>query len=388
MELRWGMDGGETHTSRPAWGYNGAVKELWCNYRDLDGGDTRNAWKWDSTRKEMRCKSRDFRWSWDWACMNLRCTFCEVNEGNMWPGWRWDDTWMAMIWESFDQGAGEAKHRWRWNLSLPGWGWYTTRMEMRHDPEDAILMNRKELMHSQDGGGMQISGHGWRWDATWMAMRCEYRALVDVRRDVDGDIHISTYMGMRWDQNGGWPHMIRAGWRWYATWMEMGCEYWHLDGDEMQHGGGILIHGYCQRSDSRWMVLGPESCDLDAVDTGPGWRWKARIKFWVTLRWCLDRAEMQFSGTGCSWDVNWIGLRHMYRDLHRGETRPGWRWDVNLRGLEGNVMGYNGRGALHSQSWMWSIWDQLSYTISELDGEDTTWMEVRHEYRHQDVYEM
>ena len=35
-----GLYGGETHTSRPAWGYNGTVTVLRCNYRDLDGGDT------------------------------------------------------------------------------------------------------------------------------------------------------------------------------------------------------------------------------------------------------------------------------------------------------------------------------------------------------------
>ena len=35
-----GLDGGETHTSRPAWGYNWTVTLLRCNYRDLDGGDT------------------------------------------------------------------------------------------------------------------------------------------------------------------------------------------------------------------------------------------------------------------------------------------------------------------------------------------------------------
>ena len=52
----------------------------------------------------------------------------------------------------------------------------------------------------------------------------------------------------------------------------MRCKYWHLDGGETQHGGGLLIHGYCQRSDSTWMELRQESCDLDAVDTGPGWR--------------------------------------------------------------------------------------------------------------------
>ena len=45
MEVRLGLGGGETHTPRPACGYNGTVKELGCNYRDLDGGDARNGWK-------------------------------------------------------------------------------------------------------------------------------------------------------------------------------------------------------------------------------------------------------------------------------------------------------------------------------------------------------
>ena len=105
---------------------------------------------------------------------------------------------------------------------------------------------------------------GWKWDVT-------IGALVEVRRDVDGgDIHTSTRMGMWWNQNGGWPHMIRAGWRWYATWMEMRCEYRHLDEGEMQHEGGMLIHGYCQRSDSTWMALRQESCDLQLIQDWDG----------------------------------------------------------------------------------------------------------------------
>ena len=224
---------------------------------------------------------------------------------------------------------------------------------------------------------------GWQWDVT-------IGALVEVRRDVDGgDIHISTCLGMRWNQNGGWPHMIRAGWRGYATWMEMRCEYRHLDGGEMQHGGGMLIHGHCQRSDSTWMALRQKSCNLQLIqDWDTGMEMKSTYNILGRFEMVLDIAEMQISGTGCSWDVTWIEVRHRYEDLHQGETRPGWRWDVNLRGLEGNEMGYKGRGALHPQTWIWVIWNLLSYNISGLDGGDTACMEVRHEYRHQAVCEM
>ena len=180
---------------------------------------------------------------------------------------------------------------------------------------------------------------------------------------------------MRWNQNGGWP--IRAGWRGYATWMEMRCEYRHLDGGEMQHGGGMLIHGHYQRSDSTWMALRQKSCDLQLIqDWDTGMEMKSMYNIPGSFEMVLDRAEMQFSGTGCSWYVTWIEVRHRYEDpLHQGETRPGWRWDVNLRGLEGNEMGYKGRGALHPQTWIWVIWNLLSYNISELDGGDTACME-------------
>ena len=50
----------------------------------------------------------------------------------------------------------------------------------------------------------------------------------------------------------------------------MRCEYRHLDEGEMQHEGGMLIHGYCQRSDSTWMALRQESCDLQLIQDWDG----------------------------------------------------------------------------------------------------------------------
>ena len=76
----------------------------------------------------------------------------------------------------------------------------------------------------------------------------------------------------------------------------------------------------------------------------------------IGLRWRLDGVEMQFGGTGCGWDVTWIKVRHKYQDLHWGDTRPGWRWDVNLRYLEGNDMEHKLGWAIHPQNWMGVSW--------------------------------
>ena len=143
---------------------------------------------------------------------------------------------------------------------------------------------------------------------------------------------------------------------------------------------GQTVHGW---------RLDKKSCDLQLIqDCNTGMEIKSTYNILGSFEMVLDRAEMPFSGTGCSWDVTWIEVRHRYDEMHQGDTRPGWRWDVNLRGLEGNEMGHKGRGALHPQTWIWVIWNLLSYNISELDGGDTACMEVRHEYRHQAVCEM
>ena len=144
---------------------------------------------------------------------------------------------------------------------------------------------------------MQFPWTETSWFIPWMEVRCKYldmgggetrpgwqwdvniEALVEVRQDVHGgDIHIS-----RWDVN---------------TWILLKVKQ-YMDGVETR----ILWSG-CS-----WYRTGMEV--------------KSTYKFWVVLRWCLDRTEMQFSGIECSWDVTWIEVRHRYQDLHRGETRHG-----------------------------------------------------------------
>ena len=66
-------------------------------YRYLGGGETQPGWKWGTTRKGLRCKSRGFGWSWDWTLVDLMCTPRELTEYDMWFGWRWDGTGIAII---------------------------------------------------------------------------------------------------------------------------------------------------------------------------------------------------------------------------------------------------------------------------------------------------
>ena len=83
--------------------------------------------------------------------------------------------------------------------------------------------------------------------------------------------------------------MIRAGWRGYATWMEMRCEYRHLDGGDMQHGGGILIHRHCQRSDRTWMALRQKYCDLQLIqDWDNGMKMKSTYRILGSFEMVLD----------------------------------------------------------------------------------------------------
>ena len=135
--------------------------------------------------------------------------------------------------------------------------------------------------------------------------------LIFISRPIWGWDGTNIEVGWTWLELVGGDTLL--GWRWDAN-----IDIW-METRRNMDGGCMLIYGYCQRSDRTWKELRQESCELDAVDTGLAWRWKARIKFWIALRWCLDRSEMRFSGTGCSRDVTWIEVRHKYQDLHWGE---------------------------------------------------------------------
>ena len=107
---------------------------------------------------------------------------------------------------------------------------------------DAILMNRKELIHSRYWGEMQMFGHGWRWNATWMEFRCEFMALDWVGTGIgwrtysylDHDwgemgpacrwsLHVYSHLEVWHNLVGGETQISAPGWWWDVTWIEMRC---------------------------------------------------------------------------------------------------------------------------------------------------------------------
>ena len=130
-------------------------------YRYLGGGDTQPGWKWDTTRKGLRCKSRGFGWSWDWTLVDLSCTPRELTECDMWLGWRWDGTGIAMIWDAWMQVRqdldGDEVDQYGFEIG-PGCSW------------TAFFRTWMEVSRHRDGSEMQISGLGLRWDMTWMKL--------------------------------------------------------------------------------------------------------------------------------------------------------------------------------------------------------------------------
>ena len=131
-------------------------------YRYLGGGDTQPGWKWDRTRKGLRCKSRGFGWSWDWTLVDLSCTPRELTECDMGGGEtvqgsrRYENllTWMQvrqdLDGDDADEYGFEIGHGCSWAAFFRTW------MEVRGH---------------RDGNEMQISGPGLMWDMTWMKLR-------------------------------------------------------------------------------------------------------------------------------------------------------------------------------------------------------------------------
>ena len=91
LQLRKGLDGGETHILKPVWVSGDAWMELGCNLVDLDGGEMLPGWSRDAnirTQIEVR-----FNWdkeeTWIWEPGWRRNTNLET-----WMGLRWDLDWI------------------------------------------------------------------------------------------------------------------------------------------------------------------------------------------------------------------------------------------------------------------------------------------------------
>ena len=133
------------------------------------------------------------------------------------------------------------------------------------------------------------------------------------------------------------------GWRWNAN-----IECWECGGNWM--GWDTHLETWICSGGTR-MELRSNSLDLDGCETWNGWMWDANIIPGCNMNWRIldmDGCEtVHGGGHGCRWGRTWMDVRHImipgwvsdwtwmdkrcsFRDLHEGETWPGWRWDAYI----------------------------------------------------------
>ena len=193
----------------------------------------------------------------------------------------WDRAWLDVRHTFWDLDGFEMG---------PGWSW------------DTNVGNLMEVICHLEGGEMQISGHGLRWNTT----------LVDGL--VGGEtghwhrcaLHLQTWMEVRRDLDWGDTWISGPEWSWEAAWREVWCVYIDLDWVETVHVGETKIFGPGSRWDRTWMEVRHISWDLDEFEIGHGWNWDEILGTWMELRHHLGGGESQISGHGLRWDTAWI----------------------------------------------------------------------------------
>ena len=173
-----------------------------------------------------------------------------------------------------------AEHKWRWNLSLPGWGWYTTWVEVRHDLEGVkvqIYGLWMELILDIGGLELHTSWTDRMWYVIWVEVRW-YRDRDDIRTFWHGCRWGRTWMemkrtsmGLRLDLGVAELHFSGHGWRWDVTRMEVRCKYQDLDWGETRPGWSRDFNM------GAWL-------ELVGGDMLLGWRWDANIGIWMEAR--------------------------------------------------------------------------------------------------------
>ena len=196
------------------------------------------------------------------------------------PGWRWDGylwTWMevrqyieVVKTESRDLDPVEEGHGWRW---------------------DTHLETCMGLRWCLDGTKMQFGGPGWRWDVTWMEVKCKYQDQIEVRFNWDKeetciwqpgwrvDTNLETWMGLRWDLDWVEMHILRRGWgdmglgwSWVTflklqrAWVEVRHTSWNMYAFEMM---------LRWNQDAIWWTSVKVRCYLDVGEMEISW---ARLK--------------------------------------------------------------------------------------------------------------
>ena len=170
---------------------------------------------------------------------------------------------------------------------------------------------------------------GWRWDGylwTWMEVRQYIEVVKTESRDLDPveeghgwrwDTHLETCMGLRWCLDGTKMQFGGPWWRWDVTWMEVKCKYQDPDWGKIQ---------LRQRRDvylTAWVESKHKSRDLDGVEMGPGLSWDAHLETWMGdmgLGWSwVTFLKLQRA---------WVEVRHTSWNMYAFEMMLRWNQDA------------------------------------------------------------
>ena len=210
--------------------------------RDLGVVDIRMAWAETHTLRPRYCEV-GMGSGWDAILLIQRDLICEMagcETSTSWPGvdLRCDMNWS---WECLDMYGGDAVHGWRWDLNR---GIRMQVRKVRYCGETYIFIpwcvsdgtsvelgrcslgTWMEVRHHLDGDETRISRPFWRWDWTWIAVRCESSDLEgDNVLCGDGTRILGTWIQLRRDLSEVELYMIRPVWISNGIWMELRCNY-------------------------------------------------------------------------------------------------------------------------------------------------------------------
>ena len=138
---------------------------------------------------------------------------------------RWDVTCIVVICESSDLDGGDTLHGGATRLLGPGSSQGRTWVELRRTslglywlvigPEwdwNAMLRIRNYFIRQLDGVRCNYLDMGWSEMGPGWSLNVNLWALGEIQDVVGGDIHISTWIRVRWDLHAGGLHIFRAGW--------------------------------------------------------------------------------------------------------------------------------------------------------------------------------
>ena len=202
---------------RMAWAETHTLRPRYCEVGMGSGWDA-ILWSrgiWYVKLLDVRQVHRDLVWIWDatwievkngWTCMEVM----QYMDGG--------ETWILGSWYRSGRSVRVVKRIFLilWCVSDGTW------MELGR----CSLGTWMEVRHHLDVDETRISGPFWRWEWTWIAVRCESSDLDgDNVLCGDGTRLFGTWIQLRRDLSEVELYVIRPVWISNGIWMELRCNY-------------------------------------------------------------------------------------------------------------------------------------------------------------------